>query len=103
MATRRVKTPVAASDAGLPALPLNGAVTVLAPTSSASAEHIIGAETSAVQILAEADVYVAVDSDATASSWLLVGKSYSTYGVTPGQILSFRAVTGTASVRILEA
>lgn len=103
-APRRVRTPVAGpAFTPLQALPLGGTVTVLEPTSVAPVSHVVSETTSVVQIYASADVYVAVGRPADASCWLLKGPGYATYGVDAGVELSFRAVTGSASVRILEA
>ena len=100
---RKVDTPVGPRDDAIQALPFDSPITVLTVTSDAPIRHALKPSTSVVQIYAGADVYAACNADAGADKWFLPAKSFSTYGVPKDGFLSFRAVSGTATVRVLEA
>lgn len=87
----------------IPAMPLGGAVTVLDVASGAASSHAVGAQTTLVQITTSADVYYGVGAPASAGSLLLFAKGTATHAVPKDAALSFRAVSGSATVRVLEA
>lgn len=87
----------------VPAMPLGGAVSVLEVASGAATAHAVGAETTLVQITASADVYYGVGGPASATGLLLYAKGTATHAVPRNAVLSFRAVSGSATMRVLEA
>ncbi|WP_279482254.1 hypothetical protein [Aureimonas sp. SK2] len=87
----------------VPAMPLGGPVTVFDVASGAATSHAVGTETTLVQLTTSADVYYGVGGPANAGSLLLYAKGTATHAVSRNAELSFRAVSGSATVRLLEA
>ena len=84
-------------------MPLGGPVTVVEAASGTATPHALAEGTSLVQFTTSADVYYGVDGPASAAGLLLYAKGTATHAIAKGAVLSFRPVTGTATVRVLEA